>query len=597
MSAPTGAGRFAPGSGQGAIWVSEHGAHLMDYAAYHLESGRAPAAVMSALTVCQVEAAPEGVTARGRLLAVLRRDCRAVPTYREQYVPGSGPGMPEALLIERVWTIVDPLGTETLRLMYRHGLVVEDLSHVLAMPVEEVNRLATRTQDLIETLVSGLDSLAHGRRTCPELAPLVEALFPDEQGATEADGAARSTAERNPQPVADSGDVRAALLSHMITCSVCTRPINIRYTVPQMISHPPVSPLAPEVRQLFLDSLRRAAASPAPPLPAPTPPPGALRKPRPRMTPYPPAAPGLSAKPAGGKPAANPSTPSNLPNLPPLPAPPRTRPIRPPSAPPVPGHDTPLYDALLTQAWAREVLAQSEEVTTMIPRQAAAPGPAVLPEQSTVPGSVVLPGQAAVEMRDDTHVPALRFHAEFDDHPGRDGVGPGERLVEALAWAGARVKSTTIKIVIIVVAGAAGTLTGMNLLGPAIETEEPASSLQASTTQETQEIQDPWTADAPADPDGIATRLRIPAVVTLDEFGQGSIVLTLSGDPLTWRISAPGLAVTPSSGTLKQGRTEVVTLRAHRIRQWCGTPASVTTPLTVHGPDDSITTTVRWRTC
>ena len=86
-------------------------------------------------------------------------------------------------------------------------------------------------------------------------------------------------------------------------------------------------------------------------------------------------------------------------------------------------------------------------------------------------------------------------------------------------------------------------------------------------------------------------------MVTLDEFGQGSIVLTLSGDPLTWRISAPGLAVTPSSGTLKQGRTEVVTLRAHRIRQWCGTPASVTTPLTVHGPDDSITTTVRWRTC
>ncbi|MFC7646679.1 hypothetical protein ACFQX6_43590 [Streptosporangium lutulentum] len=41
----------------------------------------------------------------------------------------------------------------------------------------------------------------------------------------------------------------------------------------------------------------------------------------------------------------------------------------------------------------------------------------------------------------------------------------------------------------------------------------------------------------------------------------------------------------------------MITLRAHRIRQWCGTPASVTTPLTVHGPDDSITTTVRWRTC
>ena len=49
---------------------------------------------------------------------------------------------------------------------------------MLAMPVEEVNRLATRTQDLIETLVSGRDSLAHGRRTCPELAPLAEALSP-----------------------------------------------------------------------------------------------------------------------------------------------------------------------------------------------------------------------------------------------------------------------------------------------------------------------------------------------------------------------------------------------------------------------------------
>jgi hypothetical protein len=612
MSTPTGAGRVVPGSGQGAVWVNEHGAHLMDYAAYHLESGRAPAAVISALAVCQVEAAPEDVTARGQLLAVLRRDCCATPGYRERYVPGSGPGMPEALLIERVWTIVDPLGTETLRLMYRHGLAVEDLSHVLAMPVEEVNRLATRTQDLIETLVSGLDALAHGRRTCPELAPLADALFPDGQDTTEqrttGQGTEQGTTGRGTPPVAESDGARAALLSHMIKCSACTRPINIRYTVPQMISHPPVSPLAPEARQRFMDSLHRATAPPAPPLPAPmsppAPPTAALRAPRLRMTPYPPAAPGLYTKPAGGEPAAG--SPS-LPGLPPLPAlpPPRARPVRPPSAPPVPGHDTPLYDALLTQAWAREVLAQSEEVTTLIPRQATAPkqavpgqtaasGPVVLPEQTAVSGPVVLSGQAAVEMRDNAHVPMLRFHAEFDDQPEKDGIGPGERLVEALSWAGARVKNTTIKIIIIVVAGAAGTLTGMNLLGLAIEAKEPASSLQASTTQETQDL---WTADAPADPNGIATRLRIPPVVTLDEFGQGSIVLTLSGDPLTWRISAPGLAVTPSSGTLKQGRTEVITLRAHRIRQWCGTPASVTAPLTVHGPDDSITTTVRWRTC
>ncbi|MFC7646680.1 hypothetical protein ACFQX6_43595 [Streptosporangium lutulentum] len=451
--------------------------------------------------------------------------------------------MPDALLIERVWTLVDPLGTETLRLMYRHGLPVQDLVHVLAMPMDEVNRLATRTQDLIETLVSGLDALAHGRRACPELAPLVDAVFPEGQDAT-----VRST-----RSGAESEGARAALLSHMIKCSVCTRPINIRYTVPQMISHPPVSPLAPEVRQLFMDSQRRAAASPAPapsvptpasPSPAPVsaPPAETSRAPRLRMTPYPPAAPGLSAKPVGGEPAA---TPSSLPDLPPLPPPPRTRPVRPPSAPPVPGHDTPLYDALLTQAWAREVLAQSEEVTTMIPRQAAAPAQPTGSGAGGPPGvsgPVILPGQAAVEMRDDAQVPRLRFHAEFDDQPEKDGIGPGVRLVEALAWAGARVRTTTIKIVIIVVAGAAGTLTGMNLLGPSIETKEPTSSLQASTTQETQ---DPWTADAPADPDGIATRLRIPPVVTLDEFGQGSIVLTLSGDPLTWRISAPGLAVTP----------------------------------------------------
>ncbi|MFC7646681.1 hypothetical protein ACFQX6_43600 [Streptosporangium lutulentum] len=74
--------------------MSEHGAHLMDYAAYHLESGRAPAAVMSALTACRAEAAPEDVTVRGRLLAVLRRDCRTAPGYRERYVPARDPACP-----------------------------------------------------------------------------------------------------------------------------------------------------------------------------------------------------------------------------------------------------------------------------------------------------------------------------------------------------------------------------------------------------------------------------------------------------------------------------------------------------------------------
>lgn len=164
--------------------------------------------------------------------------------------------------------------------------------------------------------------------------------------------------------------------------------------------------------------------------------------------------------------------------------------------------------------------------------------------------------------------------------------------MEALAWAGERVRSTTIKIVIIVVAGAAGTLTGMNLLGPAIGTERPAGSLQSSASQATA------TGDAPQVAQGeLAGRLRIPPVVTLDEFGQGSLILTVSGASLDWRITAPGLSVTPSSGTLKQGRTDVIVLRAHRIRHWCGVPSSVTAPLTVHGPDDSITTTVRWSTC
>ena len=696
MSTPTGTGRPTPGPGQGAAWVREHGAHLMDYAASHLEPGRAHAAVVSALAAGRVEAAPEGVTARGRLLAALRRDCRTSPGYRERYVPGSGPGMPDASLIERVWTIVDPLGTEALRLTYRHALSMEDLAHVLAMPVSEVSRLTTRTQDLIETLVSGLDALAHGRRTCPELPPLVEDVFPD----VFPDG---PPGGRAAHPPADPVEAQASLLSHMIRCSVCTRPINIRYTAPQMIVHPPVAPLSAGERQRLVDSLppeaaREAASEATPParparggspilsapppggrspvLPAPPPggrtsappggrtsaPPGrrsstpsaspasggttpAPSSPRVGMPPYPPVA---SKPPAKPKPPATPSTtsgavspvtapgdgpaagsrdpaaPSGLPPLPALP-PRKTRPSRPPSAPPVPGHDTPLYDALLTQAWAREVLAQSEELTGTIPRQEP---PAPQPVAKAEP--VVIAGQASVEMRetgtretgthetrtretgvretrtretrtretgtvDDTQVPALRFHTEPDDRPDEGRIEMGIRVLEALSWAGARIRNTTIKIVIIVVAGAAGTLTGMNFLGPAIEPEEPARSLQASTSQATRSP--PPVADAPARQDGLASRLRVPPVVTLDEFGLGSMVLTASGEPLKWHISAPGLAVSPSSGTLREGHTQVINLRAHRVRNWCGAPASATAPVTVHALDDSISTTVRWRTC
>ncbi|MGW2198218.1 hypothetical protein ACWCSH_38520, partial [Streptosporangium sp. NPDC001682] len=523
------------------------------------------------------------------------------------------------------WTIVDPLGTETLRLMYRHALGMEDLPHVLGMPADEIGRLATRTQDLIETLVSGLDALANGRRTCPELAPLVEAVFPGVFPTGRPGGQASSAI--------DPDDARTTLLSHMIRCSVCTRPINIRYTVPQMISHPPVAPLSAEERQRLTDSLPpeavppayparggsallpappaegRSSVLPAPPAgsgvpAAPVPPAVALPAPRVGTPPYPPVASKPPAKPpattstgtgsastvtppAGG-PAAGASDPSGMPPLPALP-PRRIRPVRPPSAPPVPGHDTPLYDALLTQAWAREVLAQSEEITGTIPRQAP---PASQPVAKAEP--VVIAGQASVEMRDDTQVPALRFHTEPDDRPDEERIEMGIRVLEALSWAGTRIRNMTIKIVIIVVAGAAGTLTGMNLLGPAIESKEPARSLQASTSQTTQA---PPAAGAPARRDGLASRLRVPPVVTLDEFGQGSMILTISGEPLKWRISAPGLAVSPSDGTLREGVTQVINLRAHRIRNWCGAPASVTVPLTVHGLDDSISTTVRWRTC
>ncbi|MEU3168752.1 hypothetical protein [Streptosporangium sp. NPDC006930] len=727
MSTPTGTGRPTPGPGQGAAWVREHGAHLMDYAASHLEPGRAHAAVVSALAAGRAEAAPEGVTARGRLLAALRRDCRTSPGYRERYVPGSGPGMPDASLIERVWTIVDPLGTEALRLTYRHALSMEDLSHMLAMPVNEVSRLTTRTQDLIETLVSGLDALTHGRRTCPELAPLVENVFPD----VFPDG---PPGGRTAHSSADPAEAQASLLSHMIRCPVCTRPINIRYTAPQMIAYPPVAPLSAEERQRLVDSLppeaaRDAASEAAPParparggspvlsapppgghspvLPAPpaggrtpappgrrssTPPASPPASPAGRRSSTPPASPPASpagrrsstppASPAAGgttpapppprvgtppyppvasKPPTKPKPPATTPpsttsgavspvtapgeepaaasrapapssGLPPLPAlpPRRTRPARPPSAPPVPGHDTPLYDALLTQAWAREVLAQSEELTGTIPRQEP---PAPQPVAKAEP--VVIAGQASVEMRDtgtretgvreaktretktretgvretgvretgvretgtldDTQVPALRFHTEPDDRPDEERIEMGIRVLEALSWAGARIRNTTIKIVIIVVAGAAGTLTGMNFLGPAIGPEEPARSLQASTSQATRSP--PPAADAPTRQDGLASRLRVPPVVTLDEFGLGSMVLTSSGEPLKWRISAPGLAVTPSGGTLREGVTQVINLRAHRVRNWCGAPASATAPVTVHALDDSISTTVRWRTC
>ncbi|MEV7008457.1 hypothetical protein [Streptosporangium sp. NPDC051022] len=689
MNASSGAGRDVPGTGRGAAWVSEHGAHLMDYATYHLAPGRALPAVASVLTACLAEPAPEGVSARGHLLAALRRDCLTAPGHRERYVPDSGPGMPDEEVTERVWALVDPLDTETLRLMYRHELTVEDLAHALAMPADDAVRLATRTQDLIEILASGLDALANGRRTCPELAPLVETLFPDEFD--------------DDRTVPQGGeDARANLLSHVLKCSVCARPINIRYTVPQMISHPRIRSLTAENRRRLLASLPPEAARPAPKRvkpktpataattatptapatatvavtpEAPTGPTGSTESARsagstggvaPAASPGAPAPaasgpgpasaeedpsarpvrrtrqdrstlpyqpvrsdppersgrperpdhPGRSERPdhpehpASQEPGERPRRPDRsrlpygpalqdrptLPSLPVLPAP-----TGPSLATPASGQDTPLYDALFSQKLAREAATRTGDLT------------ATMPSLPSVPSAA---GRAAGGAPGDRRASVSRAYGE----PAEAHFGPGLRVLEALAWAGARVKSTTVKIVIIVVAGAAGTLTGMNLFAPAAGTGA-TGSLRSTASQETapretpdeaapaetpfpeavSSVAPPRTSPAettPADPNGLAGRVRIPPVVTLDEFGQGNMMLTVTGGAdLRWRITAPGLTVTPSSGTSRAGHPDVIVLRALRIRHWCGTPFQATTPLTVYGPDDSITTTVRWQTC
>ncbi|GIN01758.1 hypothetical protein Pve01_34160 [Planomonospora venezuelensis] len=606
--------------GQWAAWVGEHGAHLLDYAGYHLGAEQATAAAARAVAVCGTTAAPVGVSVRARLLAVLRRDRLHAPGHREGYVPGTGPGMPDALLIERAWRLVDPLGAEALRLMFRHGLAPDDLSHVLALPADEIGGLATRTQDIIESLVSALDGLAHGRAPCPGLRPLLDAAFPGEPwhspaaaGSTYPDPSPAGThparppastgaAPASPPEAHDSGGARADLLSHMVRCPVCTRPISIRYTVPQMIAHPPIQPLTAEAGRRFLDALPPAAPLPATaalpsgavPAPVTDPPagsPGAA---------VPPAAMGLPARRgtapyamAGRGPArtARPKPPpvpppvapsarreeETLPSLPAL----RARPA-PPPVPPEPGRDTPLYDALLSQVWAREILARTDG--------APAAGRARLDVPPSIPASAVRPPAGP-----------RAGSAQRAREPERHRRG--SRLADAVLWAGARVRATTIKIVIIVVAGAAGTLTGMNLLGPAIGGEAPARSLPSSLPRAaTTAAHPPSSAPSATAGSGLAARLRMPSEITLDEYGRGSATLTsLPGgapeDALEWRVSAPGLTVSPSGGTLERGDTVVITLRAVRVRHWCGAPAPVTAPLTLHGPDDSISATVRWRTC
>ncbi|WP_433212168.1 hypothetical protein [Microtetraspora malaysiensis] len=165
-------------------------------------------------------------------------------------------------------------------------------------------------------------------------------------------------------------------------------------------------------------------------------------------------------------------------------------------------------------------------------------------------------------------------------------------------------RNTSLKIAVIVLAGAAGTVTGIKILGPALDGEAPARSLQSvavETARSDPSAQGIFDDPGPADDQSLGNGpLRIPATVTLDEFGRGTMTLTVSEGAegsISWRISAPGLVVTPAKGTLKRGGSGVVSVRALRVRYWCGDPEAVTAPLTVHGPSESITTTVRWRTC
>ncbi|WP_449062046.1 hypothetical protein, partial [Planomonospora algeriensis] len=81
-------------------------------------------------------------------------------------------------------------------------------------------------------------------------------------------------------------------------------------------------------------------------------------------------------------------------------------------------HDTPLYDALLSQIASRAGHANLD-VPLSIPSSAGPPGTARDPERP------------------------------------RDGLRT--RFAEALTWAGNRFRTTTLKIVVIVVAGTAGT--------------------------------------------------------------------------------------------------------------------------------------------
>ncbi|WP_157545307.1 hypothetical protein [Microtetraspora fusca] len=931
-------------------WVDDHGAHLLDYAAGLVGPARAPDVVAAVLATCRAQGEPPaGVSPAAWLLGSVRQRCHADPGHRTGYAPepALGPGVPDPRSVGRAWTLADPLGTEALRLMYRHELALPDVAHVLDLSVEDAGRLTTRTQDLVEIMVSAMDALAHGRPACRELAPLLDALFPDPPAAP------------TPEEFADG---RMALTAHIVGCAVCKRPINIRYTVPQMTSHPPLQRLTDESRRLLEGAVASPPPDSAPPwgfsshksafavdswassglerfgsgygsgsgepggradqVPRPrrpsvfpgagasdtsSPPyappsgddapwslhaaPGDLGAPLPPVvlpstsgpgpdartsptdtgsaragepsTDHPRTAPSAgsgaeegsgtggnasdssaadsagmaaggrhektTARPAdasvpdkdataptgdaaAGADTATAGRPADVPDgsatdvivwviddvadgrdtQGAVPAPTlerddhqaaedqphgddtaeprdrapdrgapqagrRTAPSRPrhpyrdtaeppadkpghptdsatgtakgdtrdaepdenrpgepgpagtdgadesgrpdgdidadgsdrsgdgsgesrrgsagsagsagsPAVPKPPGrrspltlpstsepaaaettgagYDTPLYHALRTQAWAREVLARAAETTAAtqpIPVTPAAPpatpvtprtGPTATPPEpappstpspapspatapaagsSALPLSAPLPSPLPAELTGP--LPAV-LTEPADERPGRTrDRRPGgarhrplsdepTRPVPVLSRERPIARNTSLKIAVIVLAGAAGTVTGIKILGPALDGEAPARSLQSVAVETARS--DPGTQGIFDDPGAADDQslgngpLRIPATVTLDEFGRGTMTLTVSEGAegsINWRISAPGLVVTPSKGTLKRGGSGVVSVRALRVRYWCGDPEAVTAPLTVHGPSESITTTVRWRTC
>ncbi|MGI5153940.1 hypothetical protein [Microbispora sp. CA-102843] len=739
MNPPAGDVTLDPGRGM--AWVDEHGAHLVDYASGHLESAPMLAAVIAALESCAARERPGNVSDRAWLLSALRREVATGPG--RGFLPGPGPGGPDHLAVRRAWRLADPLGAETLLLLYRHELPLRDLVYVLALPLKEAGRLIARTQDVVEILVSGLDGLARGRPICPEIAPLTAAVFPDEHG-----------------EAADFGAARTALLRHIVTCVVCKRPINIRYTVPQILSRPPVADLTPGTRQRLLDALNRArpalaertahrppssfglplsapvATAPAPAVP-PSPrlpetpavsheesrPPSREGREDTRPGPLVPPAQPETPRPGGTASGAGPEPPerpvrafSQEDTQPSLPLPPgmsksrgaqRPNPFpgsqgatgssRSPQAgspgpvgsagyfgaagaargahpasgegtAPPPGQDTPLYNALLSQIRAREALAHAAE---------AVPAPAHVTDVADTAGEVHL-----------THRPLAGALAQI-------------RIVEVLARVGSLLRATALRIVIVIVAGAAGTVTGINLLAPASQPHK--GSLEASVAQASANPPGTGTGTNPsaagetdgtatdgavtdgavtggtatggtatdgavaggataggtatgtasgtprstvtataaaggagqggqggqgaAQPNGQSTAaggaaqpggqdgasdtpaspgvflmgawgVQAPSAITLDAFGRGTLTLsTTSGKPVKWRISAPGLVVEPSSGTLKPGHTDVLTVRALRVRYWCGVPSPVTAPLELHAPKGKRTATVRWSTC